>query len=206
LVDRFFSAAFHLWGSPVSWAEILAFGLALWMVVCQWRVHPLTWPLAIASSLIYGALFWNVKLYGEAGLQLVFIAAALWGWWQWLRGRAADGSSLRVHSLRRPALLASAAAALMAWPALAFTLQQATDSPVPWLDAAATVGSITAQLWLARKAVQNWPLWVWVNLFSVGLFAYKGLWLTALLYLLFALMAGHGWRLWARLEATSRGA
>jgi nicotinamide mononucleotide transporter len=203
LVASFFSPAFHLWGSPVTWAEILAFGLALWMVICQWRVHPLTWPLAIASSLIYAALFWNVKLYGEAGLQFVFIAAAMWGWWQWLRGTAADGSSLRVHSLSRPALLASAAAALVAWPALAFSLQQATDSAVPWLDAAATVGSITAQLWLARKAVQNWPLWVAVNLFSVGLFAYKALWLTALLYLLFAFMAWHGWRLWARLDAAS---
>ena len=67
------AAPFTLWGSPVTWAEIVAFVLAIWMVVCNWRVNPLAWPLAIASSLLYGLLFAKYKLYGEASLQMFFV-------------------------------------------------------------------------------------------------------------------------------------
>ena len=61
--------AFFAWGSPVTWLEIVAFALAVWMVVCNMRVNPLAWPLAIASSLLYGVLFADSRLYGEAGLR-----------------------------------------------------------------------------------------------------------------------------------------
>ena len=91
------ASAFSLWGSPVTWLEMLAFVLSLAMVVCNIRVNMAGWPLAIAASLLYFVLFWDSRLYGEAALQIVFAVVAGWGWWQWLRGRAADGSALRVH-------------------------------------------------------------------------------------------------------------
>ena len=74
-----------------------------------------------------------------------------------------------------------------------------TDSDVPFLDALPTVGSITGQLLLGRKRVENWAVWVGVNVVSVGLFATKGLWLTVLLYAVFVVMAMAGWRAWRRL-------
>ena len=76
------AAAFSLWGSPVTWLEIVAFMLALLMVWANMRVRPVAWPLAIVSSLLYALLFADSRLYGEAGLQFVFIGVALWGWWQ----------------------------------------------------------------------------------------------------------------------------
>src|SRR5689334_20509285 len=94
-----FAAAFTLWGSPVTWLEIVAFVLAVWMVVANIRVNPIGWPLAIVSSLLYFALFWSSKLYGDASLQIVFAVVAGWGWWQWLRGTASDGSALKVRTL-----------------------------------------------------------------------------------------------------------
>lgn len=193
------AAPFALWGAPVTWAEIVAFVLALWMVVCNWRVNPLAWPLAIASSLLYALLFAQFKLYGEASLQLFFIAVAFWGWWQWLRGRGGDGSPLQVRRMSGRQRLAAAASTLAAWPLLALFLMRFTDSDVPWLDALPTVGSITGQILLGRKFVENWPVWVAVNVVSVGLFAVKGLWLTVILYALFAVMALVGWRAWLRL-------
>ncbi|NRF68417.1 nicotinamide mononucleotide transporter [Aquincola sp. S2] len=169
------------------------------MVVCNWRVNPLAWPLAMLSSAMYGLLFAHSKLYGEAGLQLVFITVAGWGWWQWLRGTGAHGEPLRVHALSRAPRWQLAAATLAAWPLLGLLLQHATDSTVPYLDALPTVGSLAGQFLLGRKLVENWPVWVAVNVFSVGLFAIKGLWLTVLLYALFAVMALVGWRAWNRL-------
>jgi nicotinamide mononucleotide transporter len=188
--------AFTLAGSSVSWLECAALLLAVWMVVCNVRVHPLAWPLAMASSALYGILFLHSKMYGEAGLQLLFIVLAAWGWWQWLRDTTTTGAPLVVRWLTGRQRLLAVGLTLAAWPLLGLLLQHITDSDVPYLDALPTVGSITGQLLLARKQVENWPAWVAVNLVSVGLFAVKGLWLTVGLYLLFTAMAVAGWRAW----------
>jgi nicotinamide mononucleotide transporter len=190
---------FTLWASPVTGLELSAFVLALWMVGCNLRVNPLGWPLAIASSLLYAGLFWQSRLYGDASLQFMFVALAAWGWWQWLRGHTADGGELRVRRLEprlRPRLIA---VTLLAWPALGLFLARATDTDVPWWDAFPTAASVTGQWLLGRKYVENWAVWLIVNVVSVGLFSYKQLWLTAVLYGVFAVLSLVGWRAWSRL-------
>ncbi len=198
-----FAAAFNLLGSPVTWLEIVAFGLSVWMVVCNMRVKPLAWPLAIISSLLYGLLFAQSRLYGEAGLQLLFVAVSVWGWWQWLYGTQAGtqgGSApLKVRHLDWPARATLTALTFAAWPLLGLFLDRFTDSDVPYFDAFPTAFSVAGQWLLGRKYVENWPIWVLVNIVSVALFASKGLWLTVALYTLFAVMALLGWRAWARL-------
>ena len=189
--------ALTLWGSPVTWLEIAALLPALAMVLANMRVNPVGWPLAIVSSLLYALLFASSKLYGEAALQLVFVALAAWGWWQWLRGRGGDGASLRVHTLTRHQRWWAAGATLAAWPLLGLLLLRCTDSDAPFLDALPTVGSITGQILLGRKLLENWPVWVAVNVVSVALFATKALWLTAALYAVFAVLSLAGWKAWA---------
>jgi nicotinamide mononucleotide transporter len=190
------ATAFTLAGTAVSWLEGLALVLAIGMVLCNLRVNPLGWPLAMASSALYAVLFLHSKLYGEAGLQLLFIALAAWGWWQWLRGTSEAGQPLQVRTLAAGPRLQALALTLAAWPLLGLLLQRLTDSDVPYLDALPTVGSITGQILLARKRVENWPVWLAVNLVSVVLFSVKGLWLTAVLYALFAGLSVAGWRAW----------
>ncbi len=193
------AVAFTLWGSPVTWLEVVACVLGIAMVLANLRVNPVGWPLAIASSLLYALLFADSRLYGEAGLQIVFVVLGFWGWWQWLRGTAAHGEPLRVRSLGPRGRLIAGGATLAGWPLLGLLLRHATDSDVPFLDALPTVGSITGQWLLGRKYVENWPTWVAVNVFSLGLFAYKGLWLTVILYVIFALLALAGWHAWRKL-------
>ena len=190
------AVAFTLWGSPVTWVEIVAFVLAVAMVLANLRVNPVGWPLAIASSLLYALLFADSRLYGEASLQIFFVVVAFWGWWQWLRGTAADGSRLRVRWMPARRRWQAAAATLAAWPLLALLLMRLTDSDVPWLDALPTAGSVAGQWLLGRQYVENWPVWLVVNVFSCGLFAIKGLWLTVALYALFAVLSLVGWRAW----------
>ena len=196
------ATAFSAWGSPVSWLEVAAFVAALAMVLGNLRVHPVAWPLAIFSSAAYAVLFAQNKLYGEAALQLMFIALALWGWWQWLRGTAVGGGRLQVHWLPKRQRWQALGATLLAWPLLGLLLARSTDSDVPYLDALPTVASVTGQILLGRKLVENWPVWVAVNIVSVALFAYKALWLTAILYGFFAVLALWGWRHWQRLANT----
>jgi nicotinamide mononucleotide transporter len=201
--DPLLVAAFSAWGSPVTWLEVLAFVLSLAMVWANLRVHVVAWPLAIASSVLYAVLFAKSALYGEAGLQGVFVVLALWGWWQWLKPAAASAAPA-THGVRRMtarqrwwALLLTVAA----WPLLGLLLARSTDSDVPFFDALPTVASITGQVLLGRKWLENWPVWVAVNVVSVALFASKGLWLTAILYAIFAVLALWGWRAWHVLAA-----
>ena len=123
---------------------------------------------------------------------------ALWGWTQWLRGRRDDGGALTVSRLSRRGLLASLAAGALLWPATGWFLKTWTDTDVPWWDAFPTAVSVIGQILLGRKILENWAVWLLVNLVSVGLFAWKSLWLTAVLYALFAALSIVGWRAWRR--------
>src|SRR5215217_6227804 len=184
-----FAPAFVLWGSGVTWLEAVAFALALATVLLNIRVNPLGWPLAIVSSLLYFGLFWDSRLYGDASLQIFFAVVALWGWWQWLRGTEADGRPLAVRSLRPRGRWIALAVLAVAWPATGLFLRTYTDTDVPWWDAFPTAASVVGQWLLGRKYIENWLAWIVVNVVSVGLFAYKGLWLTTLLYTLFIAMS-----------------
>jgi nicotinamide mononucleotide transporter len=195
-----FVPAFTLWAAPFTWLELVAFVLAVLMVVFNMRVNPLGWPLAIISSLLYFLLFWNSKLYGDASLQIFFVVIAFWGWWQWLRGTGDDGSALKVRELGTPARWKLLAALTVAWPATGLFLQTYTDTDVPWWDAFPTAASVLGQWLLGRKYVENWLVWIAVNVVSVALFAYKGLWLTVILYAIFIVMSVFGWRAWRRLQ------
>lgn len=202
-VDLWVSPWWTAWGVPVSRLEGLAFILSLAMVGFNLRVNPLGWPLAIISSLLYGVLFARFKLYGEASLQLVFVVMAVWGWWQWLRGTDERQQRLRVRVMPAAQRWQAVLAVGLAWPALGWILDQVTDSDVPYGDALPTAGSLVGQWLLGRKWVDNWPCWLLVNLVSMALFAYKGLWLTVILYGLFALLSLWGWRAWLRIARES---
>lgn len=209
-VDPWLLPAWTAWGVPFSWLELVACVLSLAMVGFNLRVHPAGWPLAMASSLLYGLLFARSRLYGEAALQLVFVAMSAWGWWQWLRGAGqghdalrdavADSASasqpLRVRSLPSRGLWLACLSLALLWPLMGALLAHATDSDVPYWDALPTTGSLIGQWLLGRKYVDNWPCWLLVNLASMALFAHKALWLTVWLYALFALLSVVGWRAW----------
>jgi len=198
-------SALVLWGTPVTWLEIVAFALSIAMVVCNIRVNVVGWPLAIASSLLYMLLFWSSRLYGDASLQVFFALVAAWGWWQWLRGTDAEGHALRVRSLGTQGRTSVLVAVAIAWPATALFLHRFTDTDVPWWDAFPTAASVVGQWLLGRKYVENWPVWIVVDVVGAALFAYKGLWLTTLLYLVFVAMAFVGWRSWLAKAASEHG-
>ncbi len=196
--EALFLEAFTLWGSPTTWLEIVAVVIALAMVGCNIREIHWGWPLAIISSLMYFALFWRSKLYGEATLQIFFVVVAFWGWFQWLRGHRGDGSALLVARLSRHGLLTTVLAGALLWPITGLFLKIYTDTDVPWWDAFPTAISLVGQFLLGRKYIENWAAWIIVNVVSVALFMHKGLWLTVALYTVFIVLSVVGWRAWQR--------
>jgi nicotinamide mononucleotide transporter len=199
--------AFTLLGTAVTWLELLAFVLALANIACNvFEIH-WGWPLSIVASALYAWLFYVSKLYGEAGVNVFFAIASVWGWWQWLRGHRADSDApLQIVQLERRDVMLCVLGYAAAWLLCALLLRTVTDSTVPWADGFVTAGSLIGTILLARKFIENWPLWLLVNAASVALFAYKGLTLTVLLYVIFFLLAIWGWFGWKKRLPSALGA
>lgn len=196
MIDLLNAPAFSLFGLAASWAELVGAVLGIAMVVCNIRQVHWGWPLAFLSSVMYGFVFADSLLFAEAGLQVFFAFTALWGWWQWLRGRSADGQALQPQVLSPSITIKLIAFSAVSITAIALFLSKYTNSDVPWWDAVPTVLSLVATYLLGKKYTANWPLWIAVNLISIALFAMKSLWLTVGLYAVFAVMAAVGWRAW----------
>ena len=194
---------------PVEWA---GFVLSLAMVYCNIKEIHWGWPLAILSSILYGVVFWNSQLYGEASLQIMFILTAAWGWQQWLRGTASQPritdaaenlappapSKLSITTLQPAERRVVFIATLLAWPAFSFFLHRYTDSDVAVWDGLVTALSLLGQYLLGRKKIENWWVWMLVNALTVGLMVEKSLWLTAVLYGIFAVLSYMGLQAWRR--------
>lgn len=211
-----FETLFTLWGYPLSLLEVLAFAFALACVCLEvFEIH-WAWPLAIISSLLYGWLFQAHRLYGEAGLQLFFVFISLWGWWQWLHGHRAgsvaerEQAGLQITPLALGLWLPVILVWLLTWGGLGFGLEQLTDTDVPFFDAFVTAGSIVGTLLMARKLIAAWPVLLLSNLVATALFGVKGLYLTCLLYAVFAWLSLIGWwrwrQQWQRQHLLERGA
>jgi nicotinamide mononucleotide transporter len=177
--------------------ELVSFVLSVITVLLNIRQNHWAWLLAIVSSATYGIVFFNARLYGDASLQLVFIASALWGWYQWLRG--AGATQLVVTRLATPGWIWSAAGWAIGFVVLAWFLHAYTNTDVPHADGFLTAGSLLGTVLLARKKVENWHVWIAVDVLYVGLYLYKGLMLTAILYAVFVVMAVLGLRAWANI-------
>lgn len=168
--------------------------IAVWLTVKQ---NPWCWPIGLVMVLLYSWIFFEVKLYSDMLLQLVYALLQLYGWWQWTRPERVEDAR-QVSYLRAAPMLAGLVVGLLASVALGAAMATWTDAAQPWLDAALTGFSLVAQAWMAQKRVQCWPLWAVLDVIFVGLFLYKGLYLTAALYALFTLIALRGWQQWRR--------
>jgi nicotinamide mononucleotide transporter len=189
-------------GFPTTPLELVSFVLSIVTVLLNIRRIHWAWLFAIVSSATYGIVFFDARLYGDAGLQAVFIAASSWGWYEWLYGKGADKDGqerpLVVTRLGRAGWIWSLAGWAIGFVLLSWFLHAYTDTDVPHMDGFLTAGSLLGTLLAARKKVENWHVWIAVDVLYVGLYVYKGLHLTAVLYALFVAMAVLGLRTWAR--------
>jgi len=166
--------------------------IAVWLTV---RQNPWCWPIGLVMVLLYSWVFFEVKLYSDMLLQVIYAGLQLYGWWQWTRA-GQDHQGRDVTRLGTQALVGGLALGAIGSLLLGAAMAHWTDAAQPWLDAALTAYSLVAQVWMAQKRVQCWPLWIVLDCVFVGLFIYKGMVLTAALYGLFTLLAVQGWRTW----------
>lgn len=184
---------------PVNLLEVLAVSLGLVNIVLVVRRSVWNYPFGLAMVTIYAWLFAqpDVRLYSDAGLQVFFFVVQLYGWWNWSRAQTQEGEVgvLRLSQRAAAAVLAFVVAATFAWGAL---MHRFTDAALPWWDAFIAMASISAQLLMARRYLENWILWIAVDVVAIGVYATKGLMLTAILYAIFLILSITGLLSWRK--------
>lgn len=170
--------------------------VAVWMTV---KRHPWCWPVGLVSVLIYGWVFVGARLYSDALLQAVFGAMLVYGWWRWRQHLDTSGRvTLAALPLKSALghLLVGAILALL----LGYAMQRWTNAALPWLDATLAAYSLVGEWWQAKRHAAAWWMWIGVDVIYVGMYAYKDLYITALLYVGFVVLAVIGLRAWLRVE------
>lgn len=179
----------------MSALEWLAAALGVINIVLLVRRSVWNFAFGMAMVALYVAVFREARLYGEAALQVFFFFAQGWGWWLWVRAGGGE-SRVPVRWLdgisRAVWLMATAALSLN----LGWVMHRFTDAALPYADSAITGASIAAQLLLAFRRVENWVLWIVIDLASIAVYLTKGLYPTAGLYALFLMLSVQGLREW----------
>lgn len=177
-------------------------------IACVWlaaRRRIWTFPTGIASVTLLGIVVFEARLYSDALLQAFFVAANLYGWREWLLAKSAAGEvNVTVLSGRSRAMVAAAiVVATLGWGG---AMRAFTDASFPWWDAAIAAASVAAQILMAQRRLENWHLWIAVDLASIPLYLAKGLYLFAGLYLIYLVLAIIGLAQWRRALRAERAA
>ena len=164
--------------------EIVAAGILLISVILSAVENIWSWPTAIVGVALYIIVFYEAKLYADMGLQFIYIAISIYGWWKWLHG-GEDKGELRVSRAPMPTLIIGSLLAAAFAVTLGLLFRQFTDNPLPFADSALTSFSLLAQFLMAKKYIENWYIWIVVDVFYIAMFIFKHLYPTAVLYAAF---------------------
>src|SRR5215470_3524963 len=181
---------------PINMIETLGF---LSGVVCVWLIveeNVWNWPVGIANNVFYVVVFWRARLFADMSLQFVYMALGVLGLYRWVRGSGGE-KALTISRITKSSVLLTALFAGACITCLTIYLRRVQDA-APFLDACTAVLSICAQYLLTKKILENWWLWILTDSISVGLYLYKSLTLTAVLYLVFLAMCITGLIQWRR--------
>jgi nicotinamide mononucleotide transporter PnuC len=182
-----------------NYIELLGAILGMAYIFFSIRQSIFTWPVGLLTSALYVVVFFVSKLYADMGLQVYYVVISIYGWYEWLRGNAATHTEpipVSRITLKLSAILA--AASFLLFLVIWYILKKYTDSPVPMADGLSTALSIVATWMLARKILEHWLVWIFVDAFSIGLFLYKQLYPTVILFVIYTVMAYIGYIEWKR--------
>lgn len=156
------------------------------------------WIFGFLCSALYIVVFFQSKFYADMSLQFYYLAVSVFGWISWRSGKQQSGKELPVKRIKKLQALVLMLITTFVFLLYYFILTRYTDSPLPLGDSLTTALSITATWMLARKLLEHWILWVIVDGLSAGLYLYKGLYPTAILFIIYTVMAIVGWYQWKK--------
>jgi len=188
-------------GSSCLEAVAVIFGII--SVYLSTRENIWSWPTALINVALFSALFLESGLYSDTGLQVVYFVLSLYGWYEWLYGGAGH-TAITVTRTSKKTWVVLGGIGVVVWALLGTITSRLPGTALPYVDAATTTISLLAQWMMTRKLVENWLIWIAVDVVYVGMFIYKGLYLTAFNYGIYLILAVMGYIAWKRsLAATA---
>ena len=181
-------------GSPLDQVNLVLGIAGVWLMI---RRSLWAFPVGLAAVTVQGVLFYRTQFYADATVQVFFFVALAYGWWHWVRGRGtAPELPVTTQKWRARGLgLLLAVAGTVVW---AVVEKKYTDTTVPWRDAFIAAFSVAGQVLQSRKHLENWPVWVVVNLVAIVSYWSADLAFTAFLYAIYLAMSFAGWREWLK--------
>jgi len=176
--------------------EIIAVIMSMLNVWLTAQRHLFCWPVGLVSVGIYSWIFFEAQLYSDLLLQVVFAFCLVYGWRHWLHGRGEGQEEVLVEHLPVRSGVIGLSIGGVGAVLLGYTMARLTKASLPWIDSALTSFSLVAQFWMGRRYVACWLLWIAVDVVYVGVYMFKHLHLTALLYAVFVVLALFGWKSW----------
>lgn len=178
--------------------EIIGALIGLLYLYLEYKASKWLWPVGVLMPVVYVWIFFHSKFYAEMGINIYYFFASVYGWMRWTKNRSEDSDLTISHTPRRYILpLVIIGTALFA--VIAFILIRFTDSPVSYGDSFTTALSILGMWMLAHKYVEQWGLWFFVNIISCGLYAWKGLYPTSILFGIYSVISVFGYFRWKRM-------
>jgi nicotinamide mononucleotide transporter len=188
-----------LWENKI---ELIGALLGLLYIFFSIKQHILTWPTGLFTSLLYIVVFFQSGFYADMGLQVYYVAISIYGWYFWIKGgkKNSVGRQKQLPARKTPKklLLNLLLVTIIIYAGILFILLNFTNSTVPYMDSLTTALSITATWMLAKKYIEHWLIWIFVDLFSAGLYVYKDLWPTVVLFFVYTVMAVLGYMEWKK--------
>ncbi|WP_221389710.1 nicotinamide riboside transporter PnuC [Dyadobacter sp. NIV53] len=177
--------------------EILGFLTGAICVYLNTRQNVLGWFFGIINAVLYVAVFWQVRLYADVGLQGYYFITSIYGWWLWLYGgKSHDGVVVTSTPVKLyPVFALIFVVVTLSW---GFLLGRFTNASLTYADSALTIASLIAQWMMARKYLENWIIWIVADACYTAMYFYKDLHLTAILYFVFLVLAVMGYVQWKR--------
>ncbi len=190
-----------LFAVSLSLQEGLEYIAVLSGILCVWlqtREDIRAWPLGILSVSIYVWIFYQARLYSDALLHFIYIALNAYGWWYWSQRRRDTHSEVPIRRFQPWLWVLVIVGVLTASALWGYFMAHNTQASFPYADAYTTVMSLTAQYFLAKKYLENWLLWISVNLVAIPVYVLKHLYPTAGLFAVYLALCIMGWLEWNR--------
>ncbi|MBO7312117.1 MAG: nicotinamide mononucleotide transporter [Alistipes sp.] len=169
--------------------------LYLWL---EYKANIWVWIVGAIMPMVHGMLYLQSGIYADAAMQLYYVAAGIYGLFVWLRGEKRSEKRVDIQHTPKKWIFSLVAVYVVLHISLYFLLTEFTNSRVPLFDSMSTALSIVAMWMLSRKLVEQWLVWLVVDMISVGLYLYKGIPITAMLYMLYCALAVAGYMRWRK--------
>ena len=181
-----------------NWIEIVGAILSLIYIFLSIRQKVSLWFFGIVSSMFYVVVFFQTKFYADMSLQFYYVFISIYGWINWKGGNQADGEELPVGKTSMRLWLQLIAVTIVIYFIYYFVLIKFTDSTIPKADSLVGALSIVGTWMLARKLIENWLIWIIADGLCVGLYVYKGLFPTVILFVIYTIMSVDGYWQWKK--------